>query len=229
MGLVLGLLGCGGGSSDQPSRRMLSIATAPPGGGWYVMGGVLSSLINDAVPNVQTIPESTGGAEENVRIVGSGQADLGFVIIKTALQGYRGEAPFSQSFSDLRMLFANLEVGRIHTVVTEESPLQDICELIGIDFEPQMIGDYSVEWQKLPESFQQMHTNLRKGPSNEQCFKWRTTLSRPDQAIAYELAGSLLEDLGYETGAKHHPLKVARKFYHRVRESFAWRIRQPTA
>jgi TRAP transporter TAXI family solute receptor len=119
---------CGG---DGQSRRIVNIVTAPPGGGWYVIGGVIASVINDAVPNVQANAEASGGAEENVRLVGTGQSDLGLVIHKTALQGYRGEAPFNQPMPNLRMLFGNLEVGRLHVVVLPNSPVKDLCELKG--------------------------------------------------------------------------------------------------
>ena len=125
-------LGCGGsGDNEQAPTRVVNIVTAPPGGAWYAIGGVLANIINEGVPNVQAIPETTGGALENVRLVGTGQSDLGFVIIKTALQGYQGEAPFQQQYTDLRMLLASLDVGRIHAVVNASSPLQDICGLNG--------------------------------------------------------------------------------------------------
>jgi hypothetical protein len=126
--LVIGAAGCGGGDG---ANRVVNIVTAPPGGGWHVMGGALASVINDAVPGVQAVAEVSGGAEENVRLVGTGQSDLGFVISKTALQGYQGQEPFAQSFTNLRMLFGNLDVGQIHVVVLERSPLGEICELKG--------------------------------------------------------------------------------------------------
>jgi TRAP transporter TAXI family solute receptor len=118
---------CGG----EPGRRVINIVTAPPGGSWYVIGGALASVINDSVPGVQAIAETSGGAEENVRLVGTGQSDLGFVISKTALQGYEGREPFNQRFENLRMVLANLDIGRIHVIVLEGSPLKDVCDLKG--------------------------------------------------------------------------------------------------
>lgn len=126
--LVVGATDCGRAGG---ANRVVNIVTAPPGGGWYVMGGALASVINDAVPGVQAVAEVSGGAEENVRLVGTGQSDLGFVISKTALQGYQGQEPFAQPFTNLRMLFGNLDVGQIHVVVLERSPLGEICELKG--------------------------------------------------------------------------------------------------
>lgn len=121
------LAACGG----QSGSRVVNIVTAPPGGSWYVMGGALASIINDEVPGVRAIAETSGGAEENVRLVGTGQSNLGFVISKTALQGYEGREPFTQPFTNLRMLFGNLDIGQIHVVVLEGSPLKDICALKG--------------------------------------------------------------------------------------------------
>ena len=125
--LVSAAAACGGAAG----RRVVNIVTAPPGGGWYVMGGALASVINDSVPGVQAIAETSGGAEENVRLVGTGQSNLAFVISKTALQGYEGREPFNQRFENLRMLLGNLDIGRIHVIVLDESPLEDICELKG--------------------------------------------------------------------------------------------------
>lgn len=126
--LVIGAAGCGRGGG---ANRVINIVTAPPGGGWYVMGGALASVINDAVPGVQAVAEVSGGAEENVRLVGTGQSNLGFVISKTALQGYQGQEPFAQPFPNLRMLIGNLDIGQMHVVVLERSPLGEICELKG--------------------------------------------------------------------------------------------------
>ena len=119
---------CGG---DGGSTRVVNIVTAPPGGSWFVMGGALASVINDAVPGVQAVAEASGGAEENVRLVGTGQSNLGFVIGKTALQGYEGREPFGQPFTNLRMLMGNIDVGQIHAIVLEGSPLKDICQVKG--------------------------------------------------------------------------------------------------
>jgi TRAP transporter TAXI family solute receptor len=124
--LIILAAGCG---RDSGSTRVVNIVTAPPGGSWYVIGGTLASIINDAVPGVQAVAEVSGGAEENVRLVGTGQSNLGFVISKTALQGYQGQPPFSQPFPNLRMVLSNLDIGRINVVALEGSPLEDVCDL----------------------------------------------------------------------------------------------------
>ena len=73
------------------------------------------------------------------------------------------------------------------------------------------------------------HANLTKPASTTQAGKWRIELCAADQALAYEIAGPLLEELGYSPGIKVHPLRLARKCYHRARSAFVWRIKEKLA
>ncbi len=130
--LVLGLAGCSSGEDSGSSPTVVTLASSPPGGMWYVVGGVLTDLITDTVPEVRAIAEVTSGAVENARLVGSGQSDMGFTIVKIARQAFRGEPPFNQPFPDLRMLYASVEVGRLHMVVLKDSPLENICDVKGL-------------------------------------------------------------------------------------------------
>lgn len=104
-----------------------------------------------------------------------------------------------------------------------EDNLRAICSLLGIDYEEKMISDYSSEFSTLPDSVKTIHGNLQGRPSEEQCFKWKNVLDGPDQAIAYEIAGDLLDRQGYDVSVKRHKLKIVKVLYHRVKESIAWR------
>jgi hypothetical protein len=130
--LLLAMAACSSGGESGSSTTVVTLASSPPGGMWYVVGGVLTDLITDSVPQVRAIAEVTSGAVENVRLVGTGQSDMGFTIVKLARQGFRGDPPFNQAFPDLRMLYASVEVGRLHMMVLKDSPLQDICEVKGL-------------------------------------------------------------------------------------------------
>jgi TRAP transporter TAXI family solute receptor len=130
--LLLGTAACSSGEESGSSTTVVTLASSPPGGMWYIVGGVLTDLITDSIPGVRAISEVTSGAVENVRLVGSGQSDMGFTIVKIARQGFRGDPPFTQAFPDLRMLYASVEVGRLHMVVLKNSPLEDICDVKGL-------------------------------------------------------------------------------------------------
>lgn len=127
--LLMGILACSGEEGNRST--VVTLASSPPGGMWYVVGGVLTDMITDSVPKLRAISEVTSGAVENVRLVGTGQSDMGFAIVKLARQGFRGDPPFHQAFPDLRMLYASVEVGRLHMIVLKNSPLKDICDVKG--------------------------------------------------------------------------------------------------
>ncbi len=129
--VLLLTLSCATDLQQGASPSVVTLALSPAGGSWFTIGGVLADVITDSVPDTRGIAEVTGGAVENVRLVGTRQSDLGFAILNVAQKGYRGEAPFNQAFPDLRMLFANFQIGRLHLVVTEDSPLESVCEVEG--------------------------------------------------------------------------------------------------
>lgn len=105
-----------------------------------------------------------------------------------------------------------------------ESNLKRICSMLGVEFQSEMLSDYSSEWRTLPDAVKAIHKNVQEGPSEEECFKWKSRLSRPDQAIAYEIAGDLFHRHGYDTSIKNHRFKLVKKVYHQVVEFITWRL-----
>jgi hypothetical protein len=102
--------------------------------------------------------------------------------------------------------------------------LSKITDFLGVGFEDGMLADYSRKASdKVGDKIHQHHTHLSRPPSASQAGKWRQTLSPADQAVAFEIAGPLLTELGYPDGVKSHPLKIFRKGYHRLKESYQWR------
>jgi LPS sulfotransferase NodH len=107
--------------------------------------------------------------------------------------------------------------------------IKRITDFIGVDFEEKMVRDYTkTAQQKVGERIHQHHIHLTKPPSSSQAFKWKKTLKPADQAIAYQIAGETLVELGYPEGVKSHPLKIFREVHHRLKESYVWRIRKWT-
>ena len=103
--------------------------------------------------------------------------------------------------------------------------LEAITNFLNLPFYDNMISGYRKKAaQKVGERIDAHHANLSKPPSAEQSFKWKKNLSKADQAIAYEIAGPLLEELGYEPGNKYHRMKFIRKGYHPIYEAVYWRF-----
>ncbi len=112
-------------------ETLLSIAAGPSGGSWHPIGGVIGNIINRYVPGVQVNVETTEGGVQNVRLLGTKQADIGLSIAATALNGYQGDPPYRQSFSNLRTLIATFQLGYLQMVVLEESPLKAVEDIGG--------------------------------------------------------------------------------------------------
>ena len=71
--LLAGLAFAAGGSAQN-----ISIATGGTGGVYYPMGGGLANILTKHVPGIQATAEVTGGSVDNLKLVGAGQADIGF-------------------------------------------------------------------------------------------------------------------------------------------------------
>jgi Sulfotransferase family len=118
-----------------------------------------------------------------------------------------------------------LEV-RFEDLVSEpERELRRVTDFLGLKFQPAMLSAYrSNAAHKVGEAIKQHHVHLREQPSASQAFKWRQALGPADQAVAFEVAGPLLTELGYPPGVTSHPLRILRKCYHRLREAYYYRI-----
>jgi hypothetical protein len=112
-------------------ETLLSIAAGPSGGSWHPIGGVIGNVINKYVPGIRVNVESTEGGVQNVRLLGTNQADIGLSIAATALNGYQGDGPYKQSFPNLRTLIATFQLGYLQMVVLENSDLQSVEDIKG--------------------------------------------------------------------------------------------------
>lgn len=107
-----------------------------------------------------------------------------------------------------------------------DKELEKICSFVGVAFEPAMLENYtSRAAAKVGFLIKDRHSHLKEGPTRSQAFKWKKSLSAADQALAYEIAGDVLEELGYEPGVKTSRRKLFRKIHHRVKEMVEYRLK----
>ena len=78
------------------AKLRLSIATGQVGAVYYVLGGALARVITDHVPNVEATAEVTGAAVDNINLLRTGQADLGFALGPSLADAVRGEGAFKR-------------------------------------------------------------------------------------------------------------------------------------
>lgn len=145
--LVSGLLvGCGAPDDGEGRRGDVSFATSGQGGTFYVAGAGISSLVSTEVEGLTVTAEVTKGVVENVRLMASGETEMGFAYGSTAYNISRGLAEFDgQSYDGLRAV-ANIHDGALNFVTLEKYDIFTLDDLVDkkVSIGPKGSGSASV-------------------------------------------------------------------------------------
>jgi hypothetical protein len=74
----------------------LRIGTAGTGGAYYPVGGGMAEVLTKELPGVFASAEVTGGAQENPRLVASGELEMGFTNADLLYFAYNGREPYKE-------------------------------------------------------------------------------------------------------------------------------------
>lgn len=114
---------------QSQKRTQFSIATGPSTGAYYVLGAGMSQMIKKYVPGYSLSVGATGGSGENVRLVGSGKADLAIVMPDSAFFGYKGKGSYKEAYPNLRGVMAGH--ASIHHLITLKATIKSVTDLKG--------------------------------------------------------------------------------------------------
>ncbi|HEX2338664.1 MAG TPA: TAXI family TRAP transporter solute-binding subunit [Hyphomicrobiaceae bacterium] len=105
---VFALTGANGASAQQ--AKQLSIATGGTGGIYYPLAGGFGTIIAKEIPGTTATAEVTGGSLDNMKLVGSGNADVAFTQVDTALDAVNGKDKFPKKLPirALAVMYPNL-------------------------------------------------------------------------------------------------------------------------
>lgn len=143
-GLTLILAGCSqpgdsGGEDEVEAASSLTIVTGGTSGVYYPIGGALRGIVGDHLEGTSASVEATGASVENIRLLGSGSADVAITQGDAADQALNAMAEFEGeaiSTSTIAVLYPNV----YHTVT-----LQSIRDDLGLDCFADLAGArYSV-------------------------------------------------------------------------------------
>ena len=123
---LAGLLAPGLASAQQN----FAIGTGGTGGVYYPLGGGLANLLTKQLPGVQATAEVTGGSVDNLKLIGSGQSEIGFSMADAALDALKGEDKFKSGKVPLKTLMV-LYPNRMHVVALEGSGIETVADLKG--------------------------------------------------------------------------------------------------
>ncbi len=127
IGAVVAALAAGGALAQQ---KTISIGTGGTGGVYYPLGGGLANVLSKYIPGLQATAEVTGGSVDNLKLIGSGQSEVGFSMADAALDALNGEDKFKGAKVDVRTLVV-LYPNRMHVVTVEGTGIDKMADLKG--------------------------------------------------------------------------------------------------
>ncbi|HQR53086.1 MAG TPA: TAXI family TRAP transporter solute-binding subunit [Burkholderiales bacterium] len=109
----------------------LTVATASPGGTYHAYGEGLALLLTRSL-DVPVAEQTTEGPRENIQLIEAGDAQIGFVTMGVALQGWNGTGDWTHGkrFQSMRALFPMYDTP-FAFVVPKDSPIQSLAGMAG--------------------------------------------------------------------------------------------------
>jgi len=111
-------------------QKTIAIGTGGTGGVYYPLGGGLANVLSKYLPGYQATAEVTGGSVDNLKLIGSGQSEIGFSMADAALDAFKGQDKFRGNKVALRTLMV-LYPNRMHVVTVEGTGIEKMSDLKG--------------------------------------------------------------------------------------------------
>lgn len=110
-------------------NRTLTIAGGEQGGIYLEFAQVLARQITATVPTLSCRAIPTAGSLENADLLAAGRAQLGLMLVDSALAGVRGQAPFTapQRLMALGRVYENY----LQLIVRADGPVTTVADLAG--------------------------------------------------------------------------------------------------
>ena len=118
-----------GGGAAWAQNKTIAIGTGGTGGVYYPLGGAIANVLSKNLPNVQATAEVTGGSVDNLKLIASGQSEIGFSMADAALDASKGQDKFRQAVP-LRTLLV-VYPNRMHVVTVEGTGVEKMSDLKG--------------------------------------------------------------------------------------------------
>jgi TRAP transporter TAXI family solute receptor len=111
-------------------QKTMSIGTGGTGGVYYPLGGAIANVLSKSLPNMQATAEVTGGSVDNLKLIASGQSEMGFSMADAAQDAFKGEDKFKSGKVALQTLLV-VYPNRMHVVTIEGTGIEKMSDLKG--------------------------------------------------------------------------------------------------
>jgi hypothetical protein len=145
----------------------------------------------------------------------------------SALQYWTEVVTWSRKMGRMLPQDRYLEVRYEALVSNPQECLEQITAFLDLPFEEGMLERYRARLDHtLPASSRDYHKNLDRPIDRDLAYTWQKALSAADQALAYSIAGKLLDDLGYPAGQKQatYATLLWRRVVYRSKGAMQWRM-----
>ncbi|MBC8006746.1 MAG: TAXI family TRAP transporter solute-binding subunit, partial [Prolixibacteraceae bacterium] len=122
--VAISVSGCG------ERKKMLSIGSGGTGGVYYPLGGGFANLLSARLTGYQVTSEVTGGSVDNLKLVGSASADIGFAMADATWDAFNGRDKFEGGKLPVRTL-AVLYPNHMHAVTVEGAGIATMQDIKG--------------------------------------------------------------------------------------------------
>jgi TRAP transporter TAXI family solute receptor len=126
--LVLAVAAVPQAIAQQPTR--ISITTGGTGGVYYPLGGGMANVLSKYVPGLQATAEVTGGSVDNLKLIGAGKSEVGFVMADAGWEAYEGIDKFKDGKVNARTLMV-LYPNKMHVVTVDGTGITKLSDLKG--------------------------------------------------------------------------------------------------
>src|SRR5687768_13368783 len=113
------------------ATRYIVIGTGGTGGVFYPYGGGLAQLLSKKLPDTQATAEVTGGSVDNVKLLATGDAEMGFSTVDSAYDGFKGEAVYKDAGPQKIATLAVLYPSVLHVVASKASGIKTVADIKG--------------------------------------------------------------------------------------------------
>lgn len=100
--VVVGGLGLWAAEGQAQQRQFLALGTSSIGGTYYVIGGGMASIINKANPLLNINAEVTGGAFNNMLLLGQKKVQLGLVTNDEVYMAWHAQGKYKSKVTNVR-------------------------------------------------------------------------------------------------------------------------------
>lgn len=131
------------GGAASADVFQISMPLGGTSGTFYTQGAGIADFINQRTDAMRIIPSTSGGSVENIRLVGSGQAEFAIAFDGHIYSAWEGEGVFEREYQEYRQLGPAQNISGWNYAVLADSGIESVDDLVGKDFVPGAPGSGS--------------------------------------------------------------------------------------